>query len=544
MSIVGILIASGIIFIIAYRFYGRFIAKKLSISNTNETPAHTLRDDVDYVPSKTPVVLGHHFASIAGAGPIVGPVIAVAFGWIPALLWIIFGSIFFGAVHDLTSMVASLRHQGKSIGIIIETYIGSLGKKLFLVFGFATLVLVIAVFGDIVARTFAQVPSAATASVGFIGLAVLYGLLTRRFAIPLSVATAVGVILMYGFIFIGEILPLQLSYTTWIWILLLYIFFGAVTPVWVLLQPRDYLNSYLLYGMMILGLLGVLIANPTVVMDTSINYDLDSLGYLFPVLFVTIACGAISGFHSLVASGTTSKQIDKEENAIVIGFGGMLIEGMLAVLALCSVIVLSRSDYLTNLGTMGPVTLFSQGLGGFIATLGIPATIAVSFVALTVSAFALTSLDTCTRLARFALQEYFEKDEQPFAKHLAKNRYSATLITIAVSMLLIFSGEFSLLWPIFGSANQLLGALALLAVTVWLYKSGINPIFTLIPMFFMFAVTLTSLVFFAWKHFSESNLTLGIIALLLFGLSIILLLLAKRSLNAIIQQNNTETRTA
>ncbi len=531
MNIITLLLISGTLLILAYRFYGRFLAKKLGITNANITPAHAQRDDVDYVPSKTAVVLGHHFASIAGAGPIVGPVIAVAFGWIPALLWVILGGIFFGAVHDLTSLVASLRHKGKSIGEVIQTYIGVSGKKLFLVFSFATLLLVIAVFMDIVAKTFVKVPSAATASVGFMLVAVVFGWVLRRFeSVPFWMSSSVGVLVMYSFIYIGEVFPLQLSYGVWVIILLMYIYLAAVTPVWLLLQPRDYLNSYLLYGMMLLGFLGVIFSNPEIEMDNAINLNVDNLGYLFPVLFVTIACGALSGFHSLVASGTTSKQIDKEENALTVGYGGMLLESFLAVLSISAVIVLSRETYAAELTAVGPVTLFSQGLGGFISALGIPVSLSISFVALTVSAFALTSLDTCTRLARFALQEYADGEKQVVWTKIHGNRHIATTITVFISAILLMSGEFAVLWPIFGSANQLLGALALLAVSVWLFKTGVNPLFTLIPMFFMFAVTLSSLVIFAWNNFQANNITLMIISTLLFLLAIVLLVLAKNSL--------------
>ncbi|MEX0929641.1 MAG: carbon starvation protein A, partial [Balneolales bacterium] len=457
MSIIGILLTSAFILLLAYRYYGNFIARKLEIDDRNITPAHRQKDGIDYEPASKSVVLGHHFASIAGAGPIVGPIIAVSFGWIPALLWILIGGIFFGAVHDLASIMASLRHKGKSIGEIIQIYIGDFGKKLFLIFAFATLLLVIAVFADIVAKTFQAVPAAASSSVMFIGLALVFGLVLKRIALPLWLLTVAGVSLMYGLVFLGEVLPLQFSYGTWILILGGYIFIAAVTPVTTLLQPRDYLSSYLLYGMMGLGILGILFSNPTIQMESSVHFRVETLGYLFPVLFVTIACGAISGFHSLVASGTTSKQINKEDDARVIGFGGMLIETLLAVIAVLAVVVMTRSDFTGRRGEIGPVTLFSEGMGGFMAALGIPVAVAISFVALTVSAFALTSLDTCTRLARFAIQEYFEDQEASSVNTLLKDRYASTALVILFSAALLLTGQFDVLWPIFGSANQLLG---------------------------------------------------------------------------------------
>ncbi|MEX0779698.1 MAG: carbon starvation protein A [Balneolales bacterium] len=531
MNVVGILLASACLLLIAYRFYGNYIARKFQIDNKNTTPAHKQKDGIDYEPTKKSVVLGHHFASIAGAGPIVGPIIAVSFGWIPALIWILIGGIFFGAVHDLASIMASLRHKGKSIGEIIQIYIGDFGKKLFLIFAFATLLLVIAVFADIVAKTFHAVPAAASSSVMLIGLALLFGFVMNRTRLPFWVLTVLGVSSMYGMIFLGEYFPLQFEYTTWIVILGGYIFFAAVTPVTALLQPRDYLSSFLLYGMMGLGIIGILFSNPEIQMDSTIHVKVETLGYLFPVLFVTIACGAISGFHSLVASGTTSKQIDREDDARVIGFGGMLIETLLAVIAVLAVVVMSRADFAGRLGDIGPVTLFSEGMGGFMASLGIPLALAISFVALTVSAFALTSLDTCTRLARFAIQEYFEDYEESPYSGLLQNRYASTGLVILFSAALLLTGQFDVLWPIFGSANQLLGALALLAATVWLAKKGGNPIFTLIPMVFMFAVTLLSLFLFAWSNFQNQGYTLGIVATLLFLLAIVLIIMAKNSLS-------------
>ncbi len=530
MSVLAILVGTIAILLGAYRYYGSFIARKLGVDNRNITPAHTQKDGVDYVPSNRFVVLGHHFASIAGAGPIVGPVIAVSFGWMPALAWIIIGGIFFGAVHDITSMTASLRHRGKSIGEIIQQYIGDSGKKLFLIFAFATLLLVIAVFMDIVARTFVTVPSAASASVFFILLALLFGLVINRFGYPLWISTIFGVGLLYFFVYLGDVFPFEISYATWIGILIAYIFLAAVTPVSVLLQPRDFLNSFLLYGMILFGLIGIVIGNPRIEMTSNIRFQVENLGYLFPVLFVTIACGAISGFHSLVASGTTSKQINREEDVKMIGFGGMLIETLLAVMAVMAVAVMTRGDFALRLVDAGPVTLFAEGLGGFISTIGIPIAVAVSFVALTVSAFALTTLDTCTRLARFIIQEYAEDIAAPRTKSALKNRFTATIIVVFMSGLLLLTGQFEQLWPIFGSANQLLAALALLAVTVWLAKMNVNPFFTLIPMIFMFSVTLLSLLVFAWNQYLQNAWFLSVLSVSLFVLAVILVVMARNSL--------------
>lgn len=533
MNLAILLIISAIILILAYRFYGAFVYKKFGLSDKNVAPSHTHRDGVDYEPSKPIVVLGHHFASIAGAGPIVGPIIAVTFGWIPAVIWILVGGIFFGAVHDLGSMAASLRADGKSIGVIIRNQIGLKGKQLFILFSFSTLILVIGVFADIIAKTFVANPGVASASILFIFLAIGFGIVNRMVGdkkVAFIIISIIGVVLMYFFVYLGMQLPFVLDYKIWILALLAYAFIASVTPVSLLLQPRDYLNSFLLYGMMIAAILGVFIANPEIKMSNEITVSTENLGYIFPVLFVTIACGAISGFHSLVASGTTSKQLDKESDAKVVGFGGMLIESFLAIISVGAVVVLTKGEYMERLAGEGPVALFSTGLGGMISTLGIPEEFAVAFVALTVSAFALTTLDTCTRLARFTLQEYFEDLPQPAAKKIAQNRYISTSLVVFFSILLLLSGGFTTLWPIFGSANQLLAALALLTIAVWMIRKKENALFVTIPMFFMFTVTLASLGLFAWKNFQDQVYVLSLIAALLFILAISLMVLATKSI--------------
>jgi carbon starvation protein len=545
MSLILLFLLSGTYLIIGYFTYGKFIARKLKIDNKNITPAHKLKDGVDYVPSKTPVVLGHHFASIAGAGPIVGPIIAVTFGWIPAVLWILIGGVFFGAVHDLTSMIGSMRHEGKSIGVIIQKYIGQNGKRLFLIFSFATLILIIAVFADIIAKTFVSNPGVATSSILFICLAVGFGMVNRMIKNKnrtFIITSVIGVILMYYFVYLGVQLPFPLDYKVWIVVLLAYAFLASVTPVTLLLQPRDYLSSFLLYGLMILAVSGVFMANPEIKMDANVQLSTENFGYLFPVLFVTVACGAISGFHSLVASGTTSKQIDKEKDAKTIGFGGMLIESFLAIISIGAVLVITREEYASRLVAEGPVAMFASGLGGIISTLGIHQAFATTFVALSVSAFALTTMDTCTRLARFTFQEYFEDIESKPARLFSKNRYIATTIVMFLSVVLLMSGEFTTLWPIFGSANQLLATLALLALSVWLIKKKVNTAFVLIPMFFMFTVTLSSLFIVAITNFNKGVYVLSIVAGLLFLLSVSLILLARNSLKKDIKDEKKELK--
>jgi carbon starvation protein len=524
MNGIELIIIALVMYVAAYRLYGGFISKRLEVNNSKETPSHTMYDGVDYCPAKSPVLLGHHFASIAGAGPIVGPVIAAGFGWIPVYLWVVFGAIFIGGVHDYSSIVASVRHQSKSIGFIIQQYIGISGKKLFLIFAWATLILVIAVFTIIVADTFTHIPSAGTSSILFMILAVFFGIAIYRLKVPLWIATIVGVILLFLSIPAGNLFPLQLDVFTWQLILFGYIFLASTVPVWILLQPRDYLNSFFLYALMIGGLVGVFFAAPTINIPAFNSFSLDKVGYLFPALFVTVACGAISGFHSIVGSGTTAKQLDKETDGRIVGYGGMLIEGMLAVLSLIAVASMVNEEFINILTTKGPVPAFSLGVARFIHEIpffNFSIESAQTFTALAVSAFALTSLDTATRLARFMFQEYFE-DKEKNEKSLVTSRYVSTAITVVFGAALTFSGQTMSIWPVFGSANQLLAALALLALTVWVANLKKGFLFVLIPMIFMFAVTLTALGMLIYTNFIATNYTLAVISILLFTLAVLL----------------------
>lgn len=525
MNGIELVIIALIMYVAAYKLYGGFITKRLDVNNSKETPSHTMNDGVDYCPAKAPVLLGHHFASIAGAGPIVGPVIAAGFGWIPVYLWVVFGSIFIGGVHDYASIIASVRHQSKSIGFIIQQYIGISGKKLFLIFAWATLILVIAVFTIIVADTFTHIPSAGTSSMLFMILAVFFGIAIYRLKVPLWIATVFGVVLLFLSIPAGNLFPIQLSAFSWQLILFVYIFIASTVPVWILLQPRDYLNSFFLYALMIGGLVGVFFAAPAINIPAFNTFSLDKVGYLFPALFVTVACGAISGFHSIVGSGTTAKQLNKETDGRIVGYGGMLIEGMLAVLSLIAVASMVNKEFIDILTTKGPVPAFSLGVARFINAipiLNISVPMAQTFTALAVSAFALTSLDTATRLARFMFQEYFESKESEKKSVFVTNRYVSTAITVAFGAALTFSGKTMSIWPVFGSANQLLAALALLALTVWVANLKKGYLFVLIPMIFMFAVTLTALAMLIYTNFIAANYTLAVISILLFTLAVLL----------------------
>lgn len=524
MNSLTLLLISALILFIGYVCYGGYLAKKWGVDDTRKTPAHTKYDGVDYVPSKSPVLLGHHFASIAGAGPIVGPIQAAIFGWIPVALWVLIGSIFFGGVQDFGSLFASIRHEGKSIGEIIESNMGKKGKKLFALFAWLTLVLVVSAFANIVADNFVSTPQAASASIFFIILAILFGIAVYRFKMPLIPASIVGVLMLFGCIYLGFLFPIALSKQTWIILLMIYIFIASVTPVWILLQPRDYLNSYLLYAIIIGALLGIVILRPEIQMDGFVGFNVGGQ-YLFPILFVTVACGAISGFHSLVGSGTSSKQLYKESDAKKIGYGAMLIEGLLAIVALITVAYISNKQFGSLLGNGGPVNVFSEGIANFMASFGIPFVIGKTFTSLAISAFALTSLDTATRLGRFIFQEFFDTnglDNKGATKaNLLSNMYVSTTITVVCSGLLAVMG-YEKIWPIFGSANQLLAAIALMAIAIWLANSNKSFKEFIIPIIFMFIVTIVSLCFNIKANIGV-NYALVIIAVLLLVLALILI---------------------
>ncbi len=524
-----------VLFVLAYLFYARRLARHLGLDPNRPTPAHTQADGVDYVPARMPVLLGHHFASIAGAAPIIGPVLAAQFGWAPVYLWIILGGIFLGAVHDFTSLVASVRHEGRSIGTIIERYLGQSGKVLFLLFAWATLILVVAVFTLVVSRTFVTTPAVATASLLYIALAVGFGFSVYRLQVHFLWASLVGVALLGLCLYLGVLFPFPRLFPVnadgdpmllfWQVVLLVYIFVASVTPVNILLQPRDYLNSFLLYAMLGLALVAIFVAPPAIQGESFAAFHVDGLGPLFPILFVTVACGAISGFHSMVASGTTAKQLNRETDALPVGYGAMLVESTLALVALLTAVAVSRADY-TTLLKGGPVHVFSVGVANFIGALGIPTHLGISFAGLAVSAFALTSLDTATRLARFSLQELATRPGRAEAPQnpVARNRYVATAITVAAGALLLLSGRTMSLWKIFGSANQLLAALAMMAVTAWLAARGKRTRYTLVPMVLMYLVTVCALVLQAIQllQADEPNLPLLVLVVLLFVLALLL----------------------
>lgn len=521
MNAVVILLAGIVILGVGYVLYGGWLEKKWGVGEGRETPAHTMEDGQDYVPAKVPVLMGHHFSSIAGAAPINGPIQAAVFGWGPVMLWILIGGIFFGAAHDFGALFASVRNKGQSIGEVIASSIGYRAKKLFLIFSYLTMILVVAAFVSIVANTFkstytaegaldlaASTANARTAmiSILFIGIAVVFGFLVYRRNLSLGVSTLIGVAAIIACIAVGYVWhPLYLDGTAWMVILGIYIGVASVTPVWILLQPRDYLSSFLLYGMMAIAIVGILGAHPkleipafTGFVDRAEFGSGVSLGSMFPALFVTIACGAISGFHSLVGSGTTAKQLDRERDAKPIAYGGMLMECALALISLCAVGYI-WSEYHVG-GIVTPTAVFATGIARMCAEISFlkgAQDVIYSMLILTVSVFCLTSLDTATRLARYMFQEFWlgpgeSRKDTRGVKAVLTNPCVATSITVVLGVGLGLTG-YAKIWALFGAANQLLAVLGLLAVAAWLGKVGKENRMFLFPMAFMLVVTIVSL---------------------------------------------------
>ena len=495
-----------------YIFYGRWLCKQWGVGEgNNPTPAHELEDGVDYVPAKAPVLMGHHLSSIAGAGPITGPIGAAIFGWVPVTLWILIGGIFFGGVHDFGALYASIRHKGQSIGEIINANMSKRAKKLFVTFSYLTLILVVAAFASIVAGTFKATfkdgvldvaASSANASVAmvslmFIVVAIIFGFAVYRRGASMLVSTILGVAAIVACMAIGmNWHPIYLSGTTWMIIIGIYITIASVTPVWILLQPRDYLSSFLLYAMLFVAFVGVVGAHPNIDAASFPAFASAPGKPIFPILFTTVACGAISGFHSLVSSGTTSKQLDKEKDAKPIAYGGMLLECVLAVLTLCAIAYARQTGH-----TKGATDIFAGGISAMCAKIpgcaGLE-NILYTLLVLTYSAFCLTSLDTATRLARFMFQEFWlepgqtAKDINSGWKKVMVNPVFATVLTVVLGIALGLTG-WQKIWGLFGASNQLLAGIGLLAVATWLGNIGKNNKMFLAPMAFMVVVTISSL---------------------------------------------------
>jgi len=544
-SIVILLIALACL-VLGYIFYGSWLAKKWGVDPNRETPAHTNYDGRDYVPAHPAVLMGHHFSSIAGAGPINGPIQAAVFGWVPVFLWVVLGGIFFGAMHDFGALFASIRHGGKSIAEVIRDTMGDKAQRLFTIFALLVLILVIASFTAVVAGTFVSVAgkgeaalplfttnavsanaSTAMTSLLFIILAFFFGFAVYRRNVKVGPATIVGIVGIVLIVWLGLKVGINMSRTAWVIFIAVYIAAASLLPVWMLLQPRDYLSSFLLYGMMILAIFGICGAHPNVELPAVTGWTdtltktlggKSNIGTLFPALFITVACGACSGFHSLVASGTTTKQISSEKDAKTIGYGAMIIESALAIISLIAIgavwhVAADGTIALTGYNNAAysisaPPTIFAGGIASMIASFCGGKTYGVIYTLLTlaVSVFALTSLDTGTRLGRYMFSELFTpegktyKDLTGFRKFLV-NPYTATIVLVVIGCGMGFMG-LSQIWGVFGAANQLLAGIAMLAVATWLGNVGKSNKMFFFPMVFMLIATITSLVMTIIKKFA------------------------------------------
>jgi len=506
MNTLAIVLIAAVCLAAAYLLYGRWLANKWGIDPAAKTPAQAHEDGQDYVPTKGFTVFCHQFSSIAGAGPVTGPILASVFGWVPVLLWLIIGGLFFGAVQDFGALYASVKNEGKSMGMIIEKYIGKTGRKLFMLFCWLFTLLVIAAFTDMVAGTFNGVgldsaetayanSAAASISMLFIVVAVIFGVIQKHVGkMNEWVKAVVAIALLVAMFAVGMKLPIYTSKTAWIYIIMAYLFLASVLPMWLLMQPRDYMTTFMLLGMIIGAVVGVVVAHPQMQLNAFNGFNVNGSG-LFPTLFVTIACGAVSGFHSLVSSGTSSKTVSNEKDMPMIGYGAMVVESLLGIVALVVVGAVAVGGTKPE-GT--PFAIFSSGVAGFLEKLGVPVQVATVFMTMCVSALALTSLDSVARIGRMSFQELFygestDPKQMTPAQRVLTNKYFATVITLFFGYLLTLGG-YSNVWPLFGSANQLLAAMVLIALAVFLKTTGRTGWTLYIPMFVMLAVTFTALV--------------------------------------------------
>ena len=507
---------SALILVVAYLFYGRYLVKTWGIDSKATTPAVAKEDGTDFVPTNKWSVFAHQFSSIAGAGPVTGPVMAMMFGWLPAFLWVIVGGVFFGAVQDFGALYASVKTEGKSMGQIIEIYIGRKGKKLFFLFCWIFTLIVIAAFADMVAGTFngisadgaklAPNASAASISILYVFVAMAFGLFLKKVKLEGLPKVILGIALIIAMLALGIMFPVYATKTTWIYVVFVYIFFASVTPMWLLKTPRDYLTTFLFIGMIVAAVIGVFVSNPTITTPAFVGFKSASGSYIFPTLFVTIACGAVSGFHSLVSSETSSKLVENEKDMLQVGYGSMLLESLLAILVIVIVGALPNlkasgvlDSTLANMAladTATPFTKFSAGVTGLVAQLGLPQSWGLCIMTMFVSALALTSLDAVARISRMSFQEFFEVEEGQEPSGLVKvltNKYVSTIISLVCGYLLSLGGYVNI-WPLFGSANQLLAAMVLISLAVFLKVTGRKGFMLYIPMVLMFIVTMTALV--------------------------------------------------
>ena len=509
-TLVIVLIAAVVLFG-AYVFYGRWLANKWGIDPKAKTPAVEFNDGKDFVPTNGWTVFSHQFSSIAGAGPVTGAIQAAAFGWLPVLLWVLIGGVFFGAVADFGALYASVKNKGKSMGMLIEKYIGKTGRKLFLIFSWIFCCIVVAAFADMVAGTFnaytvtdagvTELAATATTngaagmiSLMFMVFAVVLGLIQKKFNLTGWKEAVVGIVCIVASFAIGMNCPLIFGKAAWSYITFVYIFFAAVLPMWLLKQPRDYMTTFMFICMIAGAVVGLVVAHPTMNLPVFTGFTNEKLGTMFPILFVTVACGAVSGFHSLVSSGTSSKTIENEKDMPKVGYGAMVLESLLAVLALCVAGAAAAADGTPAAGT--PFQVFSSGVAGFFEMFGVPVYVATAFMTMCVSALALTSLDAVARIGRMSFQELFSVDDMEHAEGWRKlfcNVYFSTVITLAFGFLLTKIG-YANIWPLFGSANQLLSALVLITLCVFLKVTGRSNKMIFPPLVIMLCVTFTALV--------------------------------------------------
>ncbi len=567
MNAALLLIIAAVLFYLAYRIYARYIAKVFEENDKNPTPACSMKDDCDYVPTKPLVLFGHHFASIAGGGPIIGPTVALLFGFLPVWLWAVLGSIFIGAVHDMTALFASVREKGKSISEIAKSTLGNTGFFLFISFTTLMLLLVTSAFLGLSATALTSLLSlevlkldpsqtivqtvtvggvvhahiggiASTSVIVITCFAPILGYLVYKKGINVYLAAIIAIIVCFISVLIGMRYPVALNTTTWMIILCFYTLLAAGIPVWIILQPRDFTNSFLLYlgvaALFIAGLVagfkGVTFSAPAL----NVAAGTSKLGPIWPFLFITVACGAISGFHCLVAGGTSSKQIAKESDVKRVAYGGMLLEGLLAIGVLvavgCGIAFTDYSNIVfpTIAGIKSnPILAFAAGAGGLLDKgLGIPPIYGTIFGILMVEGFVVTTLDTAVRLNRYLFEELWQAIFKNVPKIMKSYLFNA-LLAVFFMFILGYYNAFLVIWPIFGSANQLLAALALIAVSVWLVKRNKSVWFTVLPAIFMMATTLYSLVILLFKNYlPKKNMMLSAVDVLLIILSIGVIIMA------------------
>jgi carbon starvation protein len=565
MNVLVYFLSALICFYLAYRFYSRYIARAIGEDTQRPTPAQEINDGNDFIPTRPSVLFAHHFSTIAGAGPIVGPALGILYGIGPAWLWVVFGAIFFGAVHDFTSLFASIRERGCSMAEIAKKSLGPTGFLLFIIFTMVLIVLVTSAFLSLTAisltslwplerlgldadQTLLRTATVDGQQMGIIGgiastsviVITIFAPLLGFLVVKKQIKTWLAYLLAFSIgafsIYIGFITPLSLSPNIWMWVIAVYTFFACGAPVWFILQPRDFVNVQILYigmaamvaGILIAGFNGLTINAPL----TSLDVGVEKLGPIWPFLFITIACGAISGFHALVSGGTTSKQLAKEKQARPIGYGGMLLEGVLAVLVIVTIgSCLNYSEYLNitwpDTGDGNPILAFALSMGHLLnQSLGIPVAAATVFGILTVEGFLITTLDSAVRLNRYLLEEFWKTIFKNPPAIMMKFWFNSGL-SVAFMLIISLTNGYKLIWPLFGSTNQLLAALTLIAITVWLHRAGKPSWFTMIPAAIMIITTIASLSYFLVnKYLPSGNILLAATDLLLLILAVGVLILS------------------